>query len=138
MTSSSANGNISPALKHPLQRLQSPSRTASLVLHVLGLVDFAKCFEYLHRHPNPINQSFGWHFQYLTILGIPFLDSIMMLILQFRPSCRNPHIYSRNLGRFDQLKASFPGQECASFLGRPSNIPLSHLVSRAYRNSSKH
>lgn len=69
MTSSATNGNIPSALKHPLQRLHSPSRTASLLLHTIGLVDFAKCFEYLHTHPNRINQSYGWHFQYLTILG---------------------------------------------------------------------
>jgi len=79
MTSISANGNTPPALKHPLQRLHSPSRTASLILHTLGLVDFAKCFEYLHTHPNLINQSYGWHFQYLTILGTLCFKSAEML-----------------------------------------------------------
>lgn len=58
-------------LKHPLQRLHSPSRTFSLILHLVGLYSFAKSFEYLQEHPNPINQSYGWHFQYLTILGMP-------------------------------------------------------------------
>src|ERR1700730_1347127 len=57
-------------LKHPLQRLQSPSRTLSLALHIVGLCSFAKSFEYLQTHPNPINQSYGWHFQFLTILGM--------------------------------------------------------------------
>src|SRR5438270_2715741 len=64
---------IKDELKHPLQRLHSPSRTFSLILHSLGLYSFAKSFEYLQTHPNPINQSYGWHFQYLTILGMSHL-----------------------------------------------------------------
>ena len=69
MASSTTVDDIQRALKHPLQRLPSPSPTLSLVLHALGLYSFAKCFEYLHLHPNPINDSYGWHFQFLTILG---------------------------------------------------------------------
>jgi hypothetical protein len=56
-------------LAHPLQRLRSPSRTLSLALHTIGICSFAKSFEYLETHPNRINQSYGWHVQYLTILG---------------------------------------------------------------------
>jgi hypothetical protein len=70
MTSEQNHNSLEYALKHPLQRLKSPSRTLSLLLHLTGLFSFAKSFEYLHTHPNPINQSYGWHFQYLTILGI--------------------------------------------------------------------
>jgi hypothetical protein len=62
--------SIADVLKHPLQRLHSPSRTFSLILHAVGLCSFANSFYYLQTHPNPINQSYGWHFQYLTILGM--------------------------------------------------------------------
>jgi len=64
------SGFLQDVLKHPLQRLHSPSRTFSLILHAVGLCSFANSFHYLQTHPNPINQSYGWHFQYLTILGI--------------------------------------------------------------------
>ncbi|KAF2767473.1 hypothetical protein EJ03DRAFT_390458 [Teratosphaeria nubilosa] len=56
--------------QHPLQRLQSPSRGASALLHFLGLASFAFSFAYLVHHPNPINESYGWHLQYLTIIGL--------------------------------------------------------------------
>lgn len=56
--------------RHPLQRLPSPSRGASALLHTLGLASFAYSFAYLVRHPNPINDSYGWHMQYLTIIGL--------------------------------------------------------------------
>jgi FAR-17a/AIG1-like protein len=62
--------DIQRATMHPLQRLQSPSRTFSLSLHLVGLYSFARSFEYLQVHPNRINQSYGWHFQFLTIIGI--------------------------------------------------------------------
>jgi len=56
--------------RHPLQRLDSPSRSASALLHALGLASFAYSFSYLVRNPNPINDSYGWHMQYLTIIGL--------------------------------------------------------------------
>ena len=56
--------------RHPLQRFTSPSRTLSLLIHALGLVSFAYSFDYLATHPNQINSSYGWHFQYLTIIGL--------------------------------------------------------------------
>lgn len=56
--------------RHPLQRLESPSRQISAVVHILGLASFAYSFQYLSTHPNEINQSYGWHFQYLTIIGL--------------------------------------------------------------------
>ncbi|EME39728.1 hypothetical protein DOTSEDRAFT_66657 [Dothistroma septosporum NZE10] len=55
---------------HPLQRLPSPSRGASALLHSLGLASFAYSFSYLVRNPNPVNDSYGWHMQYLTIIGL--------------------------------------------------------------------
>ncbi|KAF7196042.1 hypothetical protein HII31_02668 [Pseudocercospora fuligena] len=56
--------------RHPLQRLQSPSRGASALLHVLGLASYAYSFAYLVLNPNPANYSYGWHMQYLTIIGL--------------------------------------------------------------------
>ncbi|KAL1588209.1 hypothetical protein WHR41_02953 [Cladosporium halotolerans] len=56
--------------RHPLQRLDSPSRGASALLHITGLASFAYSFAYLVLNPNPINDSYGWHFQYLTIIGL--------------------------------------------------------------------
>ncbi|WPH01368.1 Hypothetical protein R9X50_00421100 [Acrodontium crateriforme] len=55
---------------HPLQRLPSPSRSASALLHLLGLASFAYSFAFLIQNPNPINDSYGWHMQYLTIIGL--------------------------------------------------------------------
>ena len=56
--------------KHPLQRLSAPSRGASLILHIGGLTSFALSYKYLVDWPTPINESYGWHWQYLTILGL--------------------------------------------------------------------
>ncbi|RDW64208.1 hypothetical protein BP5796_10710 [Coleophoma crateriformis] len=56
--------------RHPLQRLESPSRSASALIHTLGLVSFSLTFKYLLDFPTFINSSYGWHFQYLTILGL--------------------------------------------------------------------
>ncbi|KAK4500524.1 hypothetical protein PRZ48_008713 [Zasmidium cellare] len=56
--------------RHPLQRLPSPSRGASALLHTIGLASFAYSFNYLVTHPNPVNESYGWHLQYLTIIGL--------------------------------------------------------------------
>lgn len=55
---------------HRLQRLQSPSRGLSAALHAAGLSSFAFSFAYLVKNPNPINDSYGWHMQYLTIIGL--------------------------------------------------------------------
>ncbi|EME80491.1 uncharacterized protein MYCFIDRAFT_212071 [Pseudocercospora fijiensis CIRAD86] len=56
--------------RHPRQRLPSPSRGASALLHVLGLASYAYSFAYLVLNPNPANYSYGWHMQYLTIIGL--------------------------------------------------------------------
>ncbi|KJX92978.1 integral membrane protein [Zymoseptoria brevis] len=55
---------------HPLQRLESPSRGVSAAFHLAGLASFAYSFSFLVRNPNPINDSYGWHMQYLTIIGL--------------------------------------------------------------------
>lgn len=55
---------------HPLQRLSSPSRTLSLLIHLAGLISFTLSYKYLIDFPTLINASYGWHWQYLTILGL--------------------------------------------------------------------
>lgn len=56
--------------KHPLQRLHSPHLGVSALVHVLGVASFASSFKYLIDHPNPATEAYGWHFTYLTILGL--------------------------------------------------------------------
>jgi hypothetical protein len=58
------------AARHPLQRLQSPSRGISTCIHSLGILSFTLSFKYLVDYPTMINDSYGWHFQYLTIIGL--------------------------------------------------------------------
>lgn len=55
---------------HPFQRLEAPSYTGSLFLHVVGLISFAYSFKFLVSWQTPITDSYGWHFQFLTILGL--------------------------------------------------------------------
>ncbi|KAI8935980.1 hypothetical protein NX059_007484 [Plenodomus lindquistii] len=56
--------------QHPLQRFESPSKGFSGALHVAGLVSFYHSFKFLADNPNVFNESFGWHLQFLTIIGI--------------------------------------------------------------------
>ncbi|CAI6341697.1 unnamed protein product [Periconia digitata] len=56
--------------RHPLQRLDSPSKGFSGAIHVLGLISFYNSFKFLVDNPSIMNESFGWHLQYLTMLGI--------------------------------------------------------------------
>ncbi|EXJ79341.1 hypothetical protein A1O3_08843 [Capronia epimyces CBS 606.96] len=65
--------------KHPLQRLASPSHSLSALVHTLGLASFAYSFNYLVENPNPISQAYGWHFQYLTIIGLALASATFML-----------------------------------------------------------
>ncbi|KAK8218787.1 FAR-17a/AIG1-like protein-domain-containing protein [Phyllosticta capitalensis] len=58
------------ASKHPLQRLPSPSRGVSALVHAVGLVSFFYSFRYLIVTPNPLGELWGWHFQHLTILTL--------------------------------------------------------------------
>lgn len=57
-------------LKHPLQRLSSPSRGLSAVVHLAGLASFCWSFKFMHDFPNRANEAYGWHFQYLTVIGL--------------------------------------------------------------------
>lgn len=56
--------------QHPVQRLASPSRSLSLLLHVLGIASFSCNFHFLTVWDTPFNSAYGWHFQFLTILGL--------------------------------------------------------------------
>ncbi|KAL2001089.1 hypothetical protein VTN02DRAFT_2238 [Thermoascus thermophilus] len=56
--------------KHPLQRLPSPSRGISAAVHVVGLSSFIYSFKFMHENPNHANEAYGWHFQYLTVIGL--------------------------------------------------------------------
>lgn len=56
--------------RHPLQRLSSPSRGVSALLHLFGIYSFTMSYKYLIDMPTFINDSYGWHWQYLTILGL--------------------------------------------------------------------
>ncbi|BCS18896.1 putative integral membrane protein [Aspergillus puulaauensis] len=55
---------------HPLQRLPSPSRGFSALVHASGLASFIWSFKYMHDNPNFANEAYGWHFQYLTVIGL--------------------------------------------------------------------
>ncbi|GKZ38415.1 hypothetical protein AbraIFM66950_010604 [Aspergillus brasiliensis] len=56
--------------QHPLQRLSSLSRGFSALVHSLGLASFFFSFKYMHENPNRANEAYGWHFQYLTVIGL--------------------------------------------------------------------
>ncbi|KAL3435557.1 FAR-17a/AIG1-like protein [Aspergillus tetrazonus] len=55
---------------HPLQRLPSPSRGFSALIHASGLASFIWSFKYMNDNPNHANEAYGWHFQYLTVIGL--------------------------------------------------------------------
>lgn len=59
-----------PSTPHPLQRILSPSRGFSALVHLLGLSSFVWSFKYMHENPNHANEAYGWHFQYLTVIGL--------------------------------------------------------------------
>ncbi|KIX94043.1 uncharacterized protein Z520_10380 [Fonsecaea multimorphosa CBS 102226] len=65
--------------RHPLQKLQSPSRGVSALLHSAGLASFSYSFNWLSTHPNHINRAYGWHFQYLTIIGLTLATATFIL-----------------------------------------------------------
>ncbi|OTA89704.1 hypothetical protein M434DRAFT_398420 [Hypoxylon sp. CO27-5] len=55
---------------HPLQRLTSPSRHVSLLVHLAGILSFAASFKFLFGWETPMSAAFGGHFQFLTIIGL--------------------------------------------------------------------
>ncbi|KAH8910783.1 hypothetical protein BR93DRAFT_934370 [Coniochaeta sp. PMI_546] len=55
---------------HPSQRLASPSKTFSAVIHLVGILSFCASFRYLVLYPTPMSESYGGQFQFLTIIGL--------------------------------------------------------------------
>ncbi|KAI8944160.1 FAR-17a/AIG1-like protein [Xylaria longipes] len=56
--------------RHPLQRLASPSRQFSILLHTAGIVSFLASFRFLAQWETPMPTGFGGHYQFLTIIGL--------------------------------------------------------------------
>ena len=98
---------------HPLQRMASPSRSLSLALHLLGLASFTYSYNYLISNPNHINASFGWHFQYLTIIGLT-LSTLTFTLAILSDTTLSPRLF--------QLKNLFS----------MASAPLALLISLLY------
>ncbi|KAL0939039.1 uncharacterized protein CTRU02_205649 [Colletotrichum truncatum] len=56
--------------RHRLQRLESPSRTLSLLLHIAGLCSFFASFQFLSTLTHEISMGFGGNYQHLTNIGL--------------------------------------------------------------------
>ncbi|KAI0484911.1 FAR-17a/AIG1-like protein [Xylariaceae sp. FL0804] len=56
--------------KHPAQRLASPSRRFSLLLHAGGIASFMASFRFLDTWETPMSAAYGGHYQFLTIIGL--------------------------------------------------------------------
>jgi hypothetical protein len=56
--------------RHPLQRLNSPSRQFSLCLHIAGVASFLASFQFLARWQTPLSEAYGGNYQFLTIIGL--------------------------------------------------------------------
>ena len=56
--------------RHRLQRLASPAPSFSLLLHLLGIASFGYNFYFLTTWETPFTHAYGWHFQFLTIIGL--------------------------------------------------------------------
>ncbi|KAF7546683.1 hypothetical protein G7046_g9235 [Stylonectria norvegica] len=77
---------------HPLQRLTSPSRSASLFLHILGAASFSYNFYFLTVWDTPLSLAYGWHFQFLTIIGL--LASLLAFVLGILSDLTlNPYLF---------------------------------------------
>ena len=64
-----------PPRRHKLQRFASPSFASPIpspsgLLHFLGCASFGSSFKWLVDNPTLVSASYGWHFQYLTIIGL--------------------------------------------------------------------
>jgi hypothetical protein len=56
--------------RHPLQRLASPSRSFSSIIHLAGIASFTASFRWLVSDPVTPDMGFGGSFQWLTIIGL--------------------------------------------------------------------
>ncbi|KAJ9630998.1 hypothetical protein H2203_001526 [Taxawa tesnikishii (nom. ined.)] len=61
--------------RHPAAFGSTRTDVDDVIRCVLGLASFAYSFNYLVANPNQINDSFGWHMQYLTIIGLSLAAS---------------------------------------------------------------
>lgn len=50
--------------------MSSPSRGFSAGVHLAGIISFSLSYKYLLDNHTIVSDSYGWHFQYLTILGL--------------------------------------------------------------------
>lgn len=57
------------------------SDVAAALLHLTAISSFTYSFSVLHTFSEEINNSYGWHFQYLTILGLSLALLTMMVSL---------------------------------------------------------
>ncbi|EKG14628.1 hypothetical protein MPH_08101, partial [Macrophomina phaseolina MS6] len=80
------------AARHPLQRLDSPSRGASALLHTLGCCSFTYSFWYLFHFPNLISEAWGWHLQFLTTCGLA-LATLTYALALFSDLTLSPALY---------------------------------------------
>ncbi|KAL8949382.1 MAG: hypothetical protein Q9222_004502 [Ikaeria aurantiellina] len=85
--------------RHPQQRLASPSRGLSSLIHFAGLSSFAASFKFLIDYPTLINETYGWHFQYLTVIGLAiatlaFFFGSLADITASRPLFRLKNLFS--------------------------------------------
>ena len=58
------------AVRHARQRLASPSRSLSAIIHLAGILSFSASFGYLTVNPGPMPDSYGGQFKFLTIIGL--------------------------------------------------------------------
>ncbi len=79
------------------------SSRISPILHFLQLSAHLASFRYLSTNPTPINDSYGWHFQYLTIFGLALstltallgsLSDILSPFQQHSPSSTSRVLFS--------------------------------------------
>lgn len=100
--------------RHPLQRLDSPSKGFSGALHVAGLINFYLCFKFLSDNPNIFNSSFGWHLQFLTIIGIS-ISTLTFIVALFAD------LTSTALEKSPELPSDPPAAALSSHLFRLKN-----------------
>ncbi|EOA80884.1 uncharacterized protein SETTUDRAFT_166311 [Exserohilum turcica Et28A] len=100
--------------RHPLQRFDAPSKGFSGALHAIGLASFYMSFKFLADNPNVFNSSFGWHLQFLTIIGLSIstLTFIVALLAD---------LTSTALEKSSQLPSDPPAQALSEHLFRLKN-----------------
>ncbi|KAL8991957.1 MAG: hypothetical protein Q9169_007496 [Polycauliona sp. 2 TL-2023] len=98
--------------RHPLQRLKSPALGLSSVLHFAGLSSFAASYKYLIDYPTLMNEAYGWHFQYLTIIGLT-LSTLTFLLASLADITSSPTLF--------RLKTNF------SILATPLSVLITTL-----------